>query len=480
MSAESVHVGRYWLRQSIGSGGMASVHLARMRGPLGFSRTVAVKRLHRQMVEDPAFASMLVEEARLASRIRHPNVVPTLDVIAEGGELLLVMEYVSGEPLSALLQAASRRKEPVPVAVGVAIASAMLQGLHAAHEAVDEEGQPLQLVHRDVSPQNVLVDTDGQTRIADFGIAKARGRLSVTLPGELRGKLGYVSPEQIDARPIDRRSDVYAAGVVIWELLTSRRLHHGDSEGEVLMKILMGTPVPPSTHNPQVGRAIDDVVLRALERAPEARFSSAAEMAEALEAAMAVASQREVAMWVRALAGERIAERAALVAAMEREAPGEPRETAGAADRAGASTPSAFAGPPSSPGSAPEGPPAFTPRVQGPTDDIVTVARARPGARGRGRWPWLVAAALALGGATWAYTGRRTDPPISTTAAAVEAAPAADPGALPHPPSPTVPPPALAASSAATTPSSPRAAPVAPRPRARPTSSAGHPLYTRH
>src|ERR1700729_765840 len=189
-------VGRYALYGELASGGMATVHLGRLLGPVGFSRTVAIKRLHAQFAKDPEFVSMFLDEARLAARIRHPNVVQTLDVVATEGELFVVMDYVQGESLSRLLRA-SRTVGPIPVRVASAILCGALHGLHAAHEATDEHGVPLGLVHRDMSPQNVLVDVDGSARVLDFGVAKAAGRTQTTGRGKIKGKLRYMAPEQI-------------------------------------------------------------------------------------------------------------------------------------------------------------------------------------------------------------------------------------------------------------------------------------------
>src|ERR1700722_10238472 len=170
-------IGRYVIYGKIAQGGMASVHLGCLQGAAGFSRTVAVKRLHSHLAEEPEFLSTMLDEARLAARIHHPNVVPTLDVVADDGELLVVMEYVRGESLSRLLRGASATDRPVPWPIVSAIVVGALHGLHAAHEATSEDGAPLGIVHRDVSPQNILVGVDGQSRVIDFGIAKAAGRL---------------------------------------------------------------------------------------------------------------------------------------------------------------------------------------------------------------------------------------------------------------------------------------------------------------
>ena len=217
-------IGRYALHGEIASGGMAVVHFGRLLGPVGFSRPVAIKRLHPQLAREPNVRAMFIDEARLASRIRHPNVVPTLDVVTDGGDLLLVMEYVHGESLQQLLRAVRKRGEPVPLRITLAVMTAVLHGLHAAHEATTETGQALNVVHRDVSPQNIMVGVDGVARVLDFGIARATVRLENTREGIVKGKLAYMAPEQLGGVVVDRRAAVYAATVVLWEMLTGKRL----------------------------------------------------------------------------------------------------------------------------------------------------------------------------------------------------------------------------------------------------------------
>ena len=227
MTSAEVTVGRYALHHEIASGGMAVVHIGRLMGPVGFARTVAIKRLHPHLAHNPEFVAMFLDEARLAARIRHPNVVSTLDVVATEGELFVVMEYVPGDALARLLFTASSRGESVPLAIASSIMVDVLHGLHAAHEASDERGQPLGLVHRDVSPHNVLVGTDGAAHLIDFGIAKAAGRAQVTREGQLKGKLAYMAPEQLKGSSggakVDRRADVFAVGTILWEIVTGHR-----------------------------------------------------------------------------------------------------------------------------------------------------------------------------------------------------------------------------------------------------------------
>jgi eukaryotic-like serine/threonine-protein kinase len=206
-------VERYLLCDQIGFGGMATIHLARLLGPEGFSRTVAVKQLHPQFAQDPQFVAMFLDEARLAVRIRHGNVVSPLDIVATGAELFIVMDYVNGESLAALLRDAPFPLEP---AIASAIVVHVLLGLHAAHEATSERGESLGIVHRDVSPQNILVGQDGVARVLDFGIAKAAARSQTTEEGKLKGKIGYMAPEQLRLEAVDRRADLFTTGIVLW------------------------------------------------------------------------------------------------------------------------------------------------------------------------------------------------------------------------------------------------------------------------
>ncbi len=310
--------GRYLLYTELASGGMATVHLGLLLGPEGFSRTVAIKRLHAQFAKDPEFVAMFVDEAKLAARIRHPNVVPTVDVVTVDGEPFLIMEYVHGESLASLIRAARDRGERIPPEVAAAIVAGALQGLQAAHDARDEKGERLDLIHRDVSPQNVLVGIDGVARVLDFGIAKASGRAGNTREGEVKGKLGYMAPEQFQAG-VSIASDIYGAGVCLWEALTGQRLFHGDNESSVLAKVLAGIVERPSKRIPDLPPALDEITLRALARDPTIRFLSAREMAGALEADVRLASSVQVGEWVADLASDALQSRARRVSKMEEE-----------------------------------------------------------------------------------------------------------------------------------------------------------------
>jgi serine/threonine protein kinase/Tfp pilus assembly protein PilF len=313
-------IGRYALLGEIATGGMATVHFGRLLGPAGFARTVAVKRLHAQHARDPEFVEMLLDEGRIAARVHHPNVVQTLDVVSVGTELLLVMEYVHGESLAECLRVARARGRPIPLDVVSSLICGILHGLHAAHEATDEQGAALHVVHRDVSPQNVLVGADGVTRVLDFGVAKAVGRLATTREGQLKGKLAYMAPEQLGAREsVDRRTDVYAAGVVLWETLARQRLFTGDNEAVVIREVLEQPVPPPSSIDHDVPARVDAIALQALDRDPAKRFATARAMALALEAAVPLASATRVARWLDELVGDQLAVRTRMRSHVERE-----------------------------------------------------------------------------------------------------------------------------------------------------------------
>jgi serine/threonine-protein kinase len=312
------HIGRYTLFREVARGGMATVHLGRLRGVGGFARTVAIKRLHPPFARDPEFVSMFLDEARLAARVQHPNVVPVLDVLAAERELFLVMDYVHGESLARLLKRASASEIAVPARIVCAIVIDLLYGLHAAHEALSERGDPLHIVHRDVSPQNVLVGVDGVARVLDFGIAKAAQRIHAsTRSGQLKGKLAYMAPEQVGTSQVDRRADVYAAAVVLWEALTGERLFPPLDTGELIAQILTRDHPPPSRYCKELPAGVDEVVTRGLARDPAHRHATAHEMAAELERVASPATPREVGQWVKDIADTALRARAASIAEVE-------------------------------------------------------------------------------------------------------------------------------------------------------------------
>jgi len=315
-SSNRRRVGRYLICAELASGGMATVHLGRLLGPAGFSKIVAIKRLHAHFAADPEFLSMFIDEARLASVINHPNVVSSLDVVAEDHELLLVMEYVQGETLAQLIRLARKQHALLPLGITQRILCDALDGLHAAHTA-SAGGQPLNIVHRDVSPQNIMVGDNGVARVLDFGIAKAESRSQSTRPGTVKGKFSYLSPEQIRGQPVDARTDVFSAGVVLWESLTGQRLFSVPGLAKTVERVLSTPIAPPSSKNPSVSAALDRVVLKALARDSARRYQSAAEFADALRAVSGEATRAELAAWVSATAAEGLASRREALRALE-------------------------------------------------------------------------------------------------------------------------------------------------------------------
>lgn len=302
-------LGRYEILTELASGGMASVYIARAQGVAGFERLVAIKVLHPHLAYEEEFISMFLDEARLAARIRHMNVVPTIDISDSHGDgYFLVMDYIEGHHLGALLGSAAKKGERLPARFICRVLIDALQGLAAAHGLTDEKGVPLQLVHRDVSPHNILVGTDGIGRLTDFGVAKAEVRMASTRAGQFKGKLSYMAPEQASTGATDQRSDLFSMGVILWESLTGRRLFKGESNAATLNKLLRD-PIPKPSDLWKDLAPFDEVTMKALGREPDDRFQTADEFMEALENAaedQGVASARAVAKIVRDLAGDKI------------------------------------------------------------------------------------------------------------------------------------------------------------------------------
>jgi eukaryotic-like serine/threonine-protein kinase len=315
-------IGRYEILLPIASGGMATVYLARSRGVGGFERDVALKLTHAHLRDNADFAADLLAEAKLAVRIRHPNVVPVLDVDDDPLGLFLVMEYVEGDTLANIRRRAAKAKLAIPRAIGMRIIIDALSGLHAAHELRDETGDLVNLVHRDFSPQNILVGLDGIAKLTDFGIAKVTSHLGDTKSGLVKGKMGYMSPEQAQSRPLDRRCDVWAAGIVAWELAASRRLYPSDTDVGTLLKVVTEQPPLVSTVNPDVPPAVEAVIARALTMDLSKRMPSALVFVRELRAAMResgeIADHEQVGEFVANLVGSKLAERRARAAEIVR------------------------------------------------------------------------------------------------------------------------------------------------------------------
>ncbi len=279
-------IGGYEVVTRLRAGGMAALYLARRAGAAGFSKHVAIKVIHDQLLSDEAFVRMFVDEAKLCARISHPNVVHVEELGEEDGRYYLVMEYVHGCSLADLLKELSLRKRRLSPALAVHIAIQLADGLHAAHETTDPDGAPLGVVHRDVSPQNVLLSYKGHVKLIDFGIAKARGQAHQTVGSSLKGKFRYMSPEQANGQPLDRRSDVYSLGVVLWELLAARNLFRAPGDIALLDMVRNPEVEPPSHYAPLVPPGLDAVVLAALAPDRARRIATAKELRRRLVAAM--------------------------------------------------------------------------------------------------------------------------------------------------------------------------------------------------
>ncbi|MDP9036069.1 MAG: serine/threonine protein kinase [Myxococcota bacterium] len=278
-----LRLGPYELIQRLATGGMAEVYLARRAGPHGFQKTVAVKRILPQFARDADFVAMFVDEARVCARLGHPNIVQVFDFGEQDGELYMAMEYVDGTTGARLVRAAAASAEEIPLDVCLYITLSILRALEHAHSARDEEGKPLRLVHRDVSPGNVLIDRSGAVKLTDFGIARAAEIERRTDAGQLKGKLGYMSPEQVVGRELDARSDIFTLGIVLAEMLILRPLFSGGKELDVLLRIRDADLAAIDRAGNRVPDDVRAVLFRALARDPMLRWSSAASFAEGLE-----------------------------------------------------------------------------------------------------------------------------------------------------------------------------------------------------
>ena len=296
-------VGKYRIVLPLGQGGTADVYLAVADGPSGFTKLVVVKVLRKSLASDSEFRMMFVSEARLAARLHHPNIVQTNEVIEVDGAPVLVMEYLDGQPLSQVI--VRGKQGGFTLAMQLRVLADALAGLHAAHELADFDGTPLGVVHRDVSPHNLFVTIEGQAKVLDFGIAKLERSMVETEVGTVKGKLRYMAPEQVAGDKLDRRADVYAAGVILWEALTGERMWKGSSEGEIRARVLAGDLPLSETARPDVPETLARICRRALSRAPGDRHATARQLADELDAAMSelglAASQREIGAMVARL-----------------------------------------------------------------------------------------------------------------------------------------------------------------------------------
>jgi eukaryotic-like serine/threonine-protein kinase len=278
-------LGKYRLIAELGHGGMAEVYLAVSGGPAGFNKLVVIKQIRPQLAEDPEFLGMFLDEARLAARLSHPNVVQTNEVGQDGQRYFIAMEYLEGQPWNRILHRVGR-SGPVPLGVQLRVLIDVLAGLQHAHELTDYDGTPLRVVHRDVTPHNVFVTYDGQIKVVDFGIAKALNSSSETRTGVLKGKVSYMSPEQARGETVDRRADLFSVGVMMWEALTGRRLWKGVPDVTILHRLLAGELPSPRSLRPDLDEGLEAICMKALSLEREDRFSTALELQAALEETM--------------------------------------------------------------------------------------------------------------------------------------------------------------------------------------------------
>ena len=436
---------------------MAGVYVARAVGVAGFERLIAVKVLHPHLAHEEEFISMFLDEARLAARIRHPNVVPTTDISdTQDAGYYLVMDYIEGDHLGAMLQSAYKAGERLTIPVSLRIVMDALAGLGAAHALTDDSGRRINLVHRDISPHNIMVGTDGIARLTDFGVAKAEVRLSTTREGQFKGKLAYMSPEHASSGETDQRSDLFSMGIILWECLTGRRLFRSENHAATLNLICL-EPIPsPSSVDPSLA-PFDALLAKALDRDPAQRFQTAEDFADAVEhqapGAGGLATARTVAKMVRSYAAEKLAKDRELIqssiaalslASAEPESPTrlgrtpEP-ETIGIEDMEEV----------------------LEPRHTAATQPLQSIATAAAPQPSRGPWIALAIAALAVAGVALAYSfvGRNDSgvtsstisdapyaPPSTVATAAPEVAPEEAPDPTPDPiPAPAAAPPEAAA-----------------------------------
>jgi len=427
--------GQYEVLERIAAGGMAELSKARLSGVQGFEKIVAIKKILPHLADNDEFLTMFADEAKLAAQLNHPNIVHIFDLgKIEAGGYFIAMEYVEGRDLRSLLQSARDVVAPLPTPLAVYVASKIAAALDYAHRRRDPEGRELNIVHRDVSPPNILISYEGDIKLCDFGIAKAASKASQTQSGALKGKVQYMSPEQAWGRPLDRRSDIFSLGCVLYEMLTEQKLFGGDTDLSVLEKVRAAQVAPPSTINPEVGKNLDAVVLKALAREPEDRYGNASDMLRDLEAVLYSYSpapgSADLAIYLHRLQAEESAasESRARAAASPSPAPEEAekkRKSKGApVVRRGATAPKIVV-PPAPPRS--PRPPAKEPAEAGVFGAFPPPTKVA--AEKKSRTPLyaaIVVAALALGGVGWWMSRRSTAAP-----AAAAPKPTAAPAALP-------------------------------------------------
>jgi eukaryotic-like serine/threonine-protein kinase len=313
----TLQVGRYRILSELGRGGMSNVFLAVASGPGGVNKLVVLKALLPDLATEGYALSMFMDEARLAAQLNHPNVVQTYEVGTEGDRHVIVMEYLEGQSLSAAVRRAAAEGNPMPLALQLRIVINALDGLHYAHELSGYEGASLQLVHRDISPQNVFVTYDGQVKVLDFGIAKATSASTHTAAGVMKGKIAYMAPEQIVGGNVDRRADLYSVGCMLWAAATGVKLWKDTPDVQIMRRAISGDIPTPQSVNPECDDDLNGIVMKALAREPDDRYATALELQHDLEVYVerfgAAAKQKEIARFVSTLFADTRAQLKALV-----------------------------------------------------------------------------------------------------------------------------------------------------------------------
>jgi serine/threonine protein kinase len=317
--------GKYYLLERINVGGMAEVFRAKAYGVEGFERLLAVKRILPNIAEDQEFITMFIDEAKIAVQLNHANVAQIFDLGVVDGSYFIAMEHIHGRDLRAIFERCKQKGEPMPIAQACFAAMKICEGLDYAHNKRDQSGREMHLVHRDVSPQNVIVSFEGEIKLIDFGIAKAAGKMGKTQAGILKGKFGYMSPEQVRGLPIDRRSDIFSTGIVLYELLTNERLFHGESDFSTLEKVRNVEILPPSTYNRKIPEELERIVLKALAKDVDDRYQNAIDLHDELQAFVYTAgefySRKDLAAWMKKFFTKEIEEETAKLEAFRQMAP---------------------------------------------------------------------------------------------------------------------------------------------------------------
>lgn len=443
------HFGQYEILEKIASGGMADVYKARRSGVEGFQKIVAIKKILPHLADNEQFIGMFADEAKLAAQLSHPNVVHIHDLgKIDAGGYFIAMEYVDGRDLRAILHSAREVSTPMPVPLAIYVASKVASALDYAHRRRDPGGKELAIVHRDVSPQNILISYEGEIKLCDFGIAKAASKASTTQSGALKGKLQYMSPEQAWGRPIDHRSDLFSLGAVLFEMLTGEKLFRGDSDLNLLEKVRAAEVPVPSSRNPEIPKSLDAILGKTLAREPDERYGSASDLLRDLEAVLysytPAPGSADLAIYLHRLQAEEAAAEANARSAAhsdeaeppkKRRSKGTPvaRRPSGSAPRfvedlSGSSTSPGTPTPlPAPPVPAPAKPTAVPSGVYG------APAAARPHSEKKGRgvlYAGIGVALVALGALAWFLATRATGP-AKIPAPAATASPAPQPTPLP-------------------------------------------------